>query len=76
MLTLDALKSMGATLPGETAIGVDLTYATAVYDIPDDAPDDWKGLFRFPSARGSGRGDRSCCRSRDTLDRHGRGPSR
>jgi len=50
------LKSMGATLPGETSIGVDLTYATAVYDIPDDASRDWLGLFHFPSARGSGRG--------------------
>src|SRR4029450_11748997 len=55
-LTLDVLKSMGAALPEETSIGVDLTYATAVYDIPDDAPRDWLGLFPCPSARGSGRG--------------------
>jgi 2-polyprenyl-6-methoxyphenol hydroxylase-like FAD-dependent oxidoreductase len=55
-LTLDVLRSMGEALPEETSIGVDLTYATAVYDIPDDAPHDWLGLFHFPSARGSGRG--------------------
>src|SRR6185295_9711069 len=47
-LTLDVLKSMGEALPEETSIGVDLTYATAVYDIPDDAPPDWLGLFHFP----------------------------
>jgi 2-polyprenyl-6-methoxyphenol hydroxylase-like FAD-dependent oxidoreductase len=53
-LTLDTLKSMGHALAEETEIGVDLNYATAVYDIPDDAPGDWLGLFVFPSVRGSG----------------------
>ena len=53
-LTLDTLKSMGTALAEETEIGVDLNYATAVYDIPDDAPRDWLGLFVFPSVRGSG----------------------
>src|SRR5262245_42772410 len=44
-LTLDTLSAMGAVRPEETEIGVDLHYATAVYDIPGDAPGDWKGLF-------------------------------
>lgn len=54
ILTLDVLKSMAHALPDETAIGVDLNYATAVYDIPGDAPGDWQGLFVFASVRGAG----------------------
>ena len=54
ILTLDALKSMAHALPDETAIGVDLNYATAVYDIPGDPPGDWQGLFVFASVRGAG----------------------
>jgi 2-polyprenyl-6-methoxyphenol hydroxylase-like FAD-dependent oxidoreductase len=49
-LTLEHLQSIGRALPEETTIGVDVTYATAVFDIPEDAPHDWKGVFCFPSA--------------------------
>jgi 2-polyprenyl-6-methoxyphenol hydroxylase-like FAD-dependent oxidoreductase len=46
-LTLSLLKSIGWALPEETTIGVDLAYATAVFAIPETAPDDWKGVFCF-----------------------------
>ncbi len=49
-LTLAFLESIGRPLPEETAIGVDVGYATAVFAIPDDAPPDWKGVFTFPQA--------------------------
>jgi 2-polyprenyl-6-methoxyphenol hydroxylase-like FAD-dependent oxidoreductase len=55
-LTLAALESIGRPLPEETAIGVDVGYATAVFAIPDDAPPDWKGVFMFPRAPESSRG--------------------
>jgi 2-polyprenyl-6-methoxyphenol hydroxylase-like FAD-dependent oxidoreductase len=55
-LTLDTLKSMGQPLPETTVIGVDLKYATAVCDIPDDAPVDWKAVFSAASARRPGHG--------------------
>jgi 2-polyprenyl-6-methoxyphenol hydroxylase-like FAD-dependent oxidoreductase len=55
-LTLDALRSIGRTLPEETAIGIDIAYATAVFAIPDDAPADWKGVMMFGRAPEIGRG--------------------
>jgi 2-polyprenyl-6-methoxyphenol hydroxylase-like FAD-dependent oxidoreductase len=54
--TLELLESIGRPLPTESTIGVDVSYATAVFQIPDDAPTDWKGVFCFPhppSSRGS-----------------------
>jgi 2-polyprenyl-6-methoxyphenol hydroxylase-like FAD-dependent oxidoreductase len=47
-LTLGLLKASGWALPAETTIGVDLGYATAVFAMPEDAPEDWKGVFCFP----------------------------
>ena len=47
-LTLDLLRSIGRALPHESAIGVDVGYASAVFAIPADAPRDWKGVFTFP----------------------------
>jgi hypothetical protein len=49
-LTLGLLKASGWALPAETTIGVDLGYATAVFAMPEDAPEDWKGVFCFPQA--------------------------
>jgi 2-polyprenyl-6-methoxyphenol hydroxylase-like FAD-dependent oxidoreductase len=54
--TLDLLESTGRPRPDETTIGVDVSYATQIFAIPDDAPTDWKGVFCFPrppSSRGS-----------------------
>lgn len=55
-LTLGVLESIGAPLPEATTIGVDLGYATAVFQIPEDAPRDWKGVFSFGQAPRSSRG--------------------
>ena len=48
-LTLGILESISQAPPEETAIGVDITYATAVFAIPDDAPTDWKAVATFDS---------------------------
>src|SRR5215813_2032911 len=54
--TLDALAALGRTPPAETTIGVDLGYASAVFEIPADAPADWKGAFCLPGAGRASRG--------------------
>jgi 2-polyprenyl-6-methoxyphenol hydroxylase-like FAD-dependent oxidoreductase len=56
MPTLDALAELGRVPPDETTIGVDLAYASAVFEIPHDAPGDWKGVFCFPGAGQASRG--------------------
>jgi 2-polyprenyl-6-methoxyphenol hydroxylase-like FAD-dependent oxidoreductase len=48
-LTFALLDSIGRPRPEETTIGVDITYATAVLAIPDDATTDWKGVMTFDS---------------------------
>jgi 2-polyprenyl-6-methoxyphenol hydroxylase-like FAD-dependent oxidoreductase len=53
-LTLRLLEAMGRVSPAETRIGVDLTYATAVFEIPSTAPPEWKGVFTIPAADGRG----------------------
>ncbi len=55
-LTLAALQSTASPAPAETRIGIDFNYSTAVFSIPDDAPDDWKGVFTFPNPPASSRG--------------------
>ncbi|HEY3097971.1 MAG TPA: FAD-dependent monooxygenase [Methylomirabilota bacterium] len=55
-LTLAVLDSLGLPRPAVTTIGVDIAYASAVYDMPRDAPEDWKGVFHLPmppSSRGA-----------------------
>jgi 2-polyprenyl-6-methoxyphenol hydroxylase-like FAD-dependent oxidoreductase len=54
--TLDLLKSIGRPEPEETTIGIDLRYATCVFDVPDDAPAEWKGVMTFGQAPQSSRG--------------------
>jgi 2-polyprenyl-6-methoxyphenol hydroxylase-like FAD-dependent oxidoreductase len=46
-LTLSALAEMGYTQPRATLIGIDVHYATAEFEIPEDAPSDWKVLMGF-----------------------------
>lgn len=48
-LTIALLGSIGMPAPEETSIGVDIGYATALFDIPQDARPDWMGVFTFPS---------------------------
>jgi 2-polyprenyl-6-methoxyphenol hydroxylase-like FAD-dependent oxidoreductase len=49
-LTLAALRATGHPAVPETTIGVDIAYSSAVFDIPDDAPRDWKGVMHLPDA--------------------------
>jgi 2-polyprenyl-6-methoxyphenol hydroxylase-like FAD-dependent oxidoreductase len=48
--TLSLLQSIGCTQPEETTIGIDLSYATAIFAVPDGAVRDWKGVMTFGEA--------------------------
>lgn len=54
-LTLEALDSIGMPRPAETEIGMDLSYATATFEIPPTAPRDWRAVIHRPAVE-SGRG--------------------
>ncbi|MGH6993201.1 MAG: hypothetical protein ACREEH_07670, partial [Caulobacteraceae bacterium] len=47
--TLDLLESLGRPAPPKTVIGVDLSYASAVFEVPKGAPRDWKWVITFPA---------------------------
>jgi 2-polyprenyl-6-methoxyphenol hydroxylase-like FAD-dependent oxidoreductase len=49
-LTLDALKATKHPVPTESAVGIDMAYATCVFAIPNDASRHWKGVYTFPAA--------------------------
>ena len=54
--TLALLASTGAPPPPTETIGVDIGYATAVFDIPAERADDWLGVMTLPgpgNARGA-----------------------
>jgi 2-polyprenyl-6-methoxyphenol hydroxylase-like FAD-dependent oxidoreductase len=55
-LTLSLLESIGAATPETSEIGVDEAYSTAIFEIPPDAPSEWKGLVHLPDPRHTGRG--------------------
>lgn len=55
-LTFGFLESVGRPRPEETTIGVDITYATGVFAVPDDAPGDWTGVMTFDSPDRGGLG--------------------
>jgi 2-polyprenyl-6-methoxyphenol hydroxylase-like FAD-dependent oxidoreductase len=55
-MTLSFLKTFGYPLPAESRIGIDLSYVSATFVVPDDAPSDWKALQLFADPRGSGLG--------------------
>jgi 2-polyprenyl-6-methoxyphenol hydroxylase-like FAD-dependent oxidoreductase len=54
-LTLDFLDRVGLPRPKETEIGIDLRYATAMFEIPSPAPPDWRAVLHRPAVQ-SGRG--------------------
>ena len=54
-LTLELLDKIGLPRPQETEIGIDLHYATAMFEIAPSAPRDWRAVLHRPSAQ-SGRG--------------------
>jgi 2-polyprenyl-6-methoxyphenol hydroxylase-like FAD-dependent oxidoreductase len=53
-ITLAALEAMGRTRLAETTVGVDIGYATATFEIPQQRPD-WRAVVTFPSAPGDRR---------------------
>jgi len=55
-LTQAFLEEAGFPLPEATTVGVDMCYSTAVFEIPDDAPTDWKGVFTYPDPPENSRG--------------------
>jgi 2-polyprenyl-6-methoxyphenol hydroxylase-like FAD-dependent oxidoreductase len=55
-LTLNMLRACGLPAPEESTIGVDIAYASAVFEIPDDAPADWKGVMVFGAIPHAARG--------------------
>ena len=54
-LTLELLDRVGLLRPQETEIGIDLRYATAIFEIPPSAPCNWRTVLHRPSAQ-NGRG--------------------
>lgn len=54
-LTLELLNRVGLPRPEEMQIGIDLRYATAMFEIPPSAPPDWRAVLHRPAAE-SGRG--------------------
>jgi 2-polyprenyl-6-methoxyphenol hydroxylase-like FAD-dependent oxidoreductase len=54
-LTLALLDAVGLPRPQETKIGIDLHYATAVFEIPPSVSHDWRAVLHRPSAQ-CGRG--------------------
>jgi 2-polyprenyl-6-methoxyphenol hydroxylase-like FAD-dependent oxidoreductase len=53
--TLSFLDRIGSPKPEQTEIGVDVGYASAVFE-PSDASRDWMGLIHFGMPPGEGRG--------------------
>jgi 2-polyprenyl-6-methoxyphenol hydroxylase-like FAD-dependent oxidoreductase len=72
-LTNSVLESLGRAPPEETAIGVDITYATAVFTIPKDAPTDWKAVITFDAPAGGRVRRRLGAAGAEPLDRDPRG---
>jgi 2-polyprenyl-6-methoxyphenol hydroxylase-like FAD-dependent oxidoreductase len=54
-LTLALLEAVAVAKPDETEIGIDQAYSTAVFEIPYDAPKNWKSLLHLPTAPDSSR---------------------
>jgi 2-polyprenyl-6-methoxyphenol hydroxylase-like FAD-dependent oxidoreductase len=53
--TLRFLEAIGSAKPATIEIGIDQAYATAVFEIPDDAPTDWRTVLHVPTPPGSSR---------------------
>lgn len=55
ILTLELLDEVGLPRPQETEIGIDLRYATAMFEIPSNGSYNWRTVLHRPSIQ-SGRG--------------------
>ena len=56
LLTLRLLASLGLPAPAESTMGVDIGYCTSTFEIPDDAPTDWKAMVLLPDPPRNRRG--------------------
>jgi 2-polyprenyl-6-methoxyphenol hydroxylase-like FAD-dependent oxidoreductase len=56
ILTLALLADIGAPATEETVIGIDIGYSTAVFEIPQERPQPWKGIVHAPLLPDSSRG--------------------
>jgi 2-polyprenyl-6-methoxyphenol hydroxylase-like FAD-dependent oxidoreductase len=54
--TLSALKSFGLPKPNESEIGIDVGYATVVFEIPDNDTTEWMGVAHLGAPPGVRRG--------------------
>jgi hypothetical protein len=72
--TLTLLDTPGWDWPPMTGIGVDITYATAVVEIPLDAPAEWKLVLTFPRPAPRGTAFGIGADRRRTLDHRDRQP--
>jgi len=45
--TLNLLASLGLPAPHEDQVGVDFGYSTGIFEIPSDAPTEWKGVVTY-----------------------------
>jgi 2-polyprenyl-6-methoxyphenol hydroxylase-like FAD-dependent oxidoreductase len=55
-LTLDLLAALGLPAPDEATVAVDMGYASTLFEIPDDAPSDWRAVNTLPSPPSNRRG--------------------
>ena len=54
--TMALLRALGAPEPEAVEIGVDVGYASALFDAPEHEPGAWRGVFHMPNAPESSRG--------------------
>jgi 2-polyprenyl-6-methoxyphenol hydroxylase-like FAD-dependent oxidoreductase len=55
-LTLDLLAALGIPAPKETTVGVEMGYSTTMFDIPQDAPSEWRMVATLPDPPRNRRG--------------------
>ena len=55
-LTLAFLERIGSPRPDVIEIGIDMGYATAIFEIPGDAPTEWTGVVHLPAPSDMSRG--------------------
>jgi len=55
-LTLNLLEALGLPTPEETTVGLNMQYATTIFEIPSDAPTEWKMAATLSDAPSNRRG--------------------
>lgn len=54
--TFNLLAALGLPAPEEAAIGVDMGYSSTIFEIPNDAPSDWRAVNTLPEPPRNRRG--------------------